>query len=252
MHLRSGVLGVVLTTVIGCGGHDGGGESRGGGTPVDAGADAAPYLAGLRVPAGTRISRTRFEPAAGDCEGASDCAVAGAEAACTALSSGYRVCVPEARLATEPSASPTVDACDATRPCGVGACYEALRFPSGQCGLGGAGEQNLCLADACQSDDDCPGGICGPSGLTSNELHVGGGARECFRADCLSDADCRLEAGGVCAFVADSCGSPLVGRGFRSAQMACVYPGGCHRDSECGGGACSIVDGTAVCLAPQD
>ena len=252
MQSRLAVLGVVFTTFIACGGRD---SASGGGPPgagVDAGTDAGPYLAALRLPPGTRISRTGLEPPAGGCDAADECGVAGAGATCAALSGGYRVCVPEARVATEPSVNPTVDECDATRPCGVGACYAALRFPSGQCGLGGAGEQNICLADACQSDADCAGGICGPSGLTSNELHAGGGARECFRAGCRDDADCRLEAGGVCAFVASSCGRPLVGSGFRSAQLACVYPGGCVTDSDCGGASCSIVDGTAVCLAPQN
>lgn len=240
--------------MIACGGREGSsGDGRPDGmTAGDAGGDPDHYLEGLRLPPGARISRSRFQPRSSECETDDECTSAGTGKTCAAVSQGYRVCVPEARLATAPSSDPAVDECDSTRPCGVGACYEAVRYPSGQCGLGGASQQNACLADTCQADDDCGDGICGPAGLTSDEWVDGGGVRQCFRADCRGDADCTLEALGVCALVAHSCGSAIVGPGFRPAQMACVYPGGCLSDSDCGGASCSIVDGTAVCLAAQD
>jgi hypothetical protein len=251
MRFRRPLL-LITLGVLSCGGREDAGDGTGGTTPADAGGGAEPYLEGLRTPPGTRISRSRFEPRPSECATDSECSESSAGAACTTLEGSYRVCVPVARVATAPSSNPSADECDSTRPCAAGSCFEALVLPSGQCGLGGASVQNACLADTCQSDCDCAGGICGPAGLTSNESISGGGVRQCFRADCRDDADCSLEQGGVCAFVPSSCGSPIVGRGFRPAQMACVYPGGCLRDSDCGDGACIIVDGTAVCLSAQN
>lgn len=245
-----GILGLGTGLGVACGGR---GESGATGpsnemSSPDAGNPRGEGFEELTAPPGTRIIVTELEPQVTECQTDLDCAGTGAAASCAALSSSYRVCVPEAPVATAPSSNPTGDECDSTRPCTVGACYQATLFASGQCGLGGASLQNACRSDSCDDDADCGAGLCGPPGVSSEEFEAGGAIRQCFAADCREDADCALVSGGVCALVASSCGGPGLGKMFRPAQLACVYPGGCARDADCMNGVCSILEGTAVCL----
>jgi hypothetical protein len=202
------------------------------------------------LPAGYAVAPSGLAAPGDECQTAGDCPVFGAgRARCVELVSGYRTCVNDVQVATVPSDYPSVDQCDATRPCALGACYATTVYASGQCGLGGASVQNRCQSDACSTDADCSGGVCGPPGLTSDALIEGGGVRQCLEADCRSNADCTEQAGGVCALVAGSCGpGESSSNEFRPAQLACVYAGGCVRASDCPKGACTIVAGSARCL----
>src|SRR6187431_854863 len=94
---------VALGVLSSCGGREASGDRRDGMTSPDAGEDTIPYLEGLRLPPGARISRSHFQPPRSECEAASECAVAGSVGTCTAISGRYRVCVPEVRVATAPT-----------------------------------------------------------------------------------------------------------------------------------------------------
>ena len=107
----------------------------------------------------------------------------------------------------------------------------------------------MCRSDGCSTDADCVGGLCGPPGLTSDVASEGGAIRQCFQADCRSNADCTELPGGVCALVASYCdrvGQPS--NAFHAARMSCVYADGCTGNSDCPRGTCTVVQGLAVCL----
>jgi hypothetical protein len=248
---------IAVVLVVACGGR----ESAGGHRSIDdmsGGADAsaappdtdASSDPAQSLPEGYRIASSGLEPPTSECVTASDCPAIGATGArCEEIVRGYRICIADAAEATQPGTDPSADQCDATRPCEVGTCFETTVYASGQCGFGGASVHNACRSDSCSSDAECPGGFCGPSGLTSDEFTEGGAVRQCFKADCRSDADCTKRVGGVCAWVRDSCAPaqrPITE--FRPAQLACVYAGGCVAGSDCRQGRCTVVDGAAVCI----
>jgi len=52
--------------------------------------------------------------------------------------------------------------------------------------------------------------------------------RGCLAAYCKTDADCGAAPGGACRLIANPCCPAPQG-------LACVYPGGCTKDSDCGG-----------------
>jgi len=215
----------------GCGGRENGASpspSDGDAMTQDVG-DAAPSSdATSALPDGSHIVPSGIVTKAAECQSPADCPSPNTDAICAdVVPGGYRVCVSHAPVADKPSVNPSGDQCDGTRPCASGTCYEAAQYPSGQCGLGGVSIQNLCRSDGCSSDADCPGGICGPQGLTSENNVSGGYVRQCFHADCHSNADCAEHAQGVCAFVAGGCPTTLGFHMFHPAQLACVYPDGC-------------------------
>ena len=132
----------------------------------------------------------------------------------------------------------------------AGKCYKVLQFaPPGACGVGGGFWLNACRSDACESDSDCPNGICGPAGLTADAEFSGSWTRQCFQAACRTNADCTEHAGGVCTLAGDSCAQ--VDAPFRPPVFACVYPDGCISVRDCPIGLRVVTNGSAVCVASQ-
>jgi hypothetical protein len=218
---------------------DGGRTDRG-----DSGAD---------LPPGSRIVPTGLQPRSSECTQSSDCPPSGSDVpVCSeVIPGGYRVCLYRPPEATHASTEPNQDECDATRPCATGKCYEVLRFSSGLCGLGGAAAYNACRSDACSADSECPNGFCGPPGLSSDSIVRRDWVRQCFQANCQTNDDCTQHAGGVCTLVSESCSHSDTGRLkglFHPARLACVYPDGCGRESDCPEGSCMVIDGSASCV----
>jgi hypothetical protein len=156
-----------------------------------------------------------------DCKSAADCA----GKPCVALTpGGYMVCEappPEATKCAPPGTLP-MDQCCASADCKTGKCYLSTSLP--QCSGPAMATYNECVSDACATDADCKNGtlpqICTPAGA------FGFATRQCLAAYCHTDADCGAKAGGHCATVSQPCCSTPGG-------LACVYPGGCQKDTDC-------------------
>lgn len=140
---------------------------------------------------------------------------------------GYQVCItlpPEATTCTDPM----TDQCCTSADCaskGGGSCYAAMYLQF--CG-GAQLLSNMCVKDGCMSDADCAGfgepAICAPAGAF-NEAK-----RQCFVAYCKTDADCTAKPGGACVVVGNNncCKLPA------PSGLACVYPGDCIQNGDCG------------------
>ncbi|HEX7604338.1 MAG TPA: hypothetical protein VF316_22120, partial [Polyangiaceae bacterium] len=174
----------------------------------------------------------------GDCATDADCN----GGTCIELApGGYKVCSkmpPEATMC-QPPGPPVMDQCCTSSDCKVGKCYASTSLP--YCGGPAMPLYNMFVADACATDKDCasnggPPQLCAPAGAW------GIPARFCALAFCHTSADCGAKAGGVCEPVANSCCSMPSG-------LACVYPGGCNKDQDCGQNAhCAIgSQGEAAC-----
>jgi hypothetical protein len=146
---------------------------------------------------------------------------------------GWKICVnvpPEATKCQMMGGQP--DQCCTSKDCKPpAACYDQTTLP--QCG-GVFAATNTCIADACQSDADCIHNnpepwICIPAGAW------GYPKRQCFTAYCRTNADCTAKTGGTCRPIANPCCNRPMG-------MACVYPGGCVRDPDCGDDAHCEID----------
>jgi len=180
---------------------------------------------------------------AGDCQTDADCM----GGTCAPLTpGGYLVCLDVAPPATSCAVPKTpMDQCCTSADCKGGkACYSTGVLTL--C-LGGPPPEiyNACVSDQCQSDADCAAGtapaICAPAGAFNYPL------RECFTAYCRTDADCTAQPCGACVTVSQPCcGVP--------AGLACVYPGGCSKNADCGQGSTCQIDpakGAGVCTTAQ-
>jgi hypothetical protein len=133
-----------------------------------------------------------------------------------------------------------MDQCCTSADCKQGKCYSTSSLP--YCGGPAMAVYNVCAADACAQDQDCPksGGapeLCAPAGAFGIPM------RFCMQGYCHTNADCTASPGGVCEPIQSSCCSVPAG-------VACVYPGGCKKDQDCGANAHCEVDpaqGAAVC-----
>jgi hypothetical protein len=154
---------------------------------------------------------------------------------------GYRICLqpPVEITSCSSPAAPNNQCCTSTDCTNGGKCYSSSSF--GQCGGPAMEVYNECLKDQCETDADCLGGgsdvqeICAPAGAFGNPV------RSCFPTYCV--AGCTAKPGGVCAPVSQPCCSTPGG-------LACVYPGGCAKDADCGeGNTCEIdiTTGTGQC-----
>lgn len=179
-------------------------------------------------------------PPGGDCT--SDAQCNGGQ--CVAITpGGYEVCAQEPPEATSCS-SPGLDQCCSTADCkGMGKCYSTTALAN--CGGPAMAPYNLCVADQCTDDASCAGSLsdvpmlCLPAGV------FGFVARFCLTAYCHTNADCTAQPGGACVPIRSSCCGTPVG-------IACVYPGGCSDDADCGqGNRCEIDDlhGTGTCVS---
>jgi hypothetical protein len=207
----------------------------------------------LGLPAGARIVASINQPR-GECMSAADCG-GGAGAACATVAGGYRVCTFQPPVATMSSSLASLDQCGPSRACSSGKCYSVLNFAGGQCGSAAALTYNNCRQDGCTSDADCPMGVCGPRGFSSEEKISGGPIRVCLPAACKSSAECLGQANGLCALVQAGCGIAADGTPteFLPAQLACVYPRGCTTASDCpredgSYSYCRVVRGEGVCV----
>lgn len=160
---------------------------------------------------------------AGDCESDADCD----GGKCGEVTpGGYAICLrlpPEATMCHAPGGPIDDLCCDSSECTGGGKCYSSYDVP--YCGGAAPAEYNACFGDACTNDGDCQGAgvtqICAPPGA------FGQPARACVVAYCKTDADCTARAGGRCAPIAAPCCATPAG-------LACVYPGGCKDQDDCG------------------
>ena len=163
---------------------------------------------------------------------------------CVALTpGGYTVCIDVPAEATMCKRQMPPDQCCKSSDCvngKKGACFDSTDLPA--CG-GAQIDANLCIDDACATDADCNSGgtpgICAPAGAFSQPKRV------CIVAYCKTDADCTQMGGGACKPVLNPCCSKP-----SPNALACVYPGGCAQDSDCGlDGAehCAVENGIGVC-----
>jgi hypothetical protein len=180
--------------------------------------------------------------APGDCASDADCA----GGTCVPLApGGYKVCVhlPGEALGCATPPGPIPDQCCTSADCSPGKCYRSSDTP--YCGGIPMPEYNVCIADACTSDEGCihdnpDPWICLPAGAFGNP------ARTCFTAFCRTNADCTAKGAGICAPIANPCCQVPQG-------LACVYTGGCTKDTDCasdGSQHCGIdgATGSSVCL----
>lgn len=178
----------------------------------------------------------------GDCQSSADCS---GNPCVEATPGGYKICQtapPEATGCTN-DAGPITDGCCTSADCqGGGLCFDQSKLPA--CGGPFPASYNACIGDACQGDADCADSegiprVCAPRGAWGNPV------RACVNAYCKTDADCAAAEGGRCAPVLWACCATPLG-------LACVYPGGCTRDSDCGTDgthACQVKDGKGQCVA---
>ena len=178
-------------------------------------------------------------PSHGDCKTDADC---GTGKCAPITPGGYLVClnIPPPATSCDSPMMPG-DQCCSSADCKSGQeCYSSGVLV--ECAGGPAMEiYNECVGDQCESDADCAGGnapqICAPVGAFGQPVHV------CFTAYCHTDADCTAQAGGACVTVSQPCCSAPQG-------LACVYPGGCSKDADCGqDNTCEIEseNGTGEC-----
>lgn len=172
-------------------------------------------------------------PPTGDCQSDADC---GGSTCAAVTPGGYKICLgaPPEATGCVPGA-PVPDECCTSADCAQGKCYDNSMLP--YCGGPFPAPYNTCVSDACQSDADCGAQqICAPAGAWGRPN------RACVAASCHTNADCG--AGGACVpIIATCCGTPQ--------GLACVFPGGCSKDSDCasdGSTHCEIKDGKGQCV----
>ncbi len=161
----------------------------------------------------------------GSCSGDSDCP----GGSCAVIgSAGPRVCVaPPPPQATQCHSGVGPDQCCTSKDCKTGGCYDSAKLPS--CGGPAMALGNRCYADECSGD---AGGCVGEGTGIANWVCLPAGAfgfpqRRCLRTWCRLDSDCGASPGGACRTMSDGCcGFPM--------SLACVYPGGCTKDADCG------------------
>jgi hypothetical protein len=178
----------------------------------------------------------------GDCATDADC-MGGTCASITP--GGYKVCLnppPEATACNTPEPG-VMDQCCTSANCMGAKCY--LNSWEHQCSGPVVVPSNECISDLCTSDAMCGNQVapqlCAPAGA------FGSPVRTCMIAFCKTDGDCKAKPGGICVPVSQPCCQVPGGLG-------CVYPGGCRKDSDCGGmDACQLdmKSGTGQCVASQ-
>jgi hypothetical protein len=176
----------------------------------------------------------------GDCQTDADCGTG----TCAPLTpGGYLVCLDILPPITSCTSPMSKNQCCSSADCKSGqACYSSGVLT--ECSGGPAVQiYNECVGDACASDADCTGGaspqICAPAGAFDHPV------RACFTAYCHTSADCTAHPGGACVTVTQPCCAVPGG-------LACVYPGGCRKNADCGeNGPCQIdpPTGTGQCLS---
>lgn len=239
------MVAAIVAAAIGCGGNVM--------VEQDAGAGGAGGSGGSGAAGGTTSTTTTTSglggttgsgggAATGDCSTDADCP----GGTCIELApGGWKTCghVPdEAKACTSPP-PPMPDECCASSDCAGGRCYRSSDVP--YCGGMPMPEYNVCIVSGCASDADCIHGnpnpyICLPAGA------FGQPERTCFTGYCHTNADCSAHPGGRCEPIQNPCCGVPQG-------LACVYPGGCRKDSDCandGSQHCAIEPstGSAVCV----
>jgi hypothetical protein len=240
---------------VGCGGGDsddsdgggatGGSNGNGGSGAASSGSGGSSQALPSRVVASANPPEARECISAGECNGGPP-----GTPACDTVAGGYNVCTHQPAPATGASMNAAADECNATKPCAAGStCYPVLAYAGGLCGNAPPVQRNACRKDGCTSDADCPGGVCGPRGLTVDEDILGGAIRECIKASCKSNADCTAQANGICALVQGTC----AGSTFLAPELACVYPNGCTGNENCPTNTaviCRVLNGVGSCVTP--
>jgi hypothetical protein len=198
-----------------------------GGSTSTSGTQATNATTGTHATTGTQSTSNTASTGSGvshGCKTSADCN----GNPCVALTpGGYQVCItppPEATMCIDMM----TDQCCTSADCaakGGGGCYAAMNLQF--CG-GAQLSSNWCVKDGCMSDADCAGtgspAICAPAGAFSEPK------RECFAAYCKTDADCTTMAGGACVVIGNNgcCKLPA------PFGLACVYPGDCVNNTDCG------------------
>jgi hypothetical protein len=196
----------------------------------------------------SRVVASANPPEPGECISGGECmSMTPGAAACATVAGAYRVCTYQPPVAMGSSMNAAADECNATKACADGTCYPVLAFAGGLCGNAPPIQRNACRKDGCASDADCPGGACGPRGLTVDENILGGAIRECIKASCKSNADCTAQANGMCALIQATCS----GSTYIAPEFACVYPSGCTGNENCPtntASICRVIGGVGTCV----
>jgi len=205
----------------------GAGGGAGAGGSGSAGSHAGNGGTGVGGAGGGRIKNS------GDCDTASDC---GGDPCVELSSNGYRACVAKVPEATACS-SPAGQCCKTADCAAAGKAGKCLLGPA-QPSCGGPVQvpTNVCAADLCKSESDCPGSnaTCVPAGVFGRKIGT------CMMGGCRRDSDCKEGTGGACLPIAGACCPGPAG-------LYCVYKDGCVNDADCPGGHCEVSSGKAVC-----
>lgn len=191
---------------------------------------------------GDEVSDGGFQPKPG-CSSNAECADQPSATTCFEFGSeGPSTCGYLHVPVTECQVELPGDECCSNQDCDGARCFLVSRLAV-QCSATSGGDgRNLCVVDDCESDADCPAGLCAPDGY--------GEGRTCVPAACKTDADCSQREGGVCAVLDLGCCDEVIGGApTRTPEIACLYPGdGCQSDADCRGGEyCVVRAGRAVC-----
>ena len=153
-------------------------------------------------------------------------------AVCTEIvPGGFRVCTSEPDDAVDCSDG-TVQECCSSADCTPGSkCYNEAILPAHTCGVVSFPPLNVCDWDMCNDQEGCEkDAVCLPRGAEARPN------RDCLPAACRTDADCRVEPGGICAPVEDPCCPVWAG-------LYCVYPtDGCRTGADCALSQTCVVD----------
>jgi len=230
---RSSALVLALLLVACAGDSEGIGGSGGAGGATSSSSTSA---AGGGGATGGGGEGGAFEIPTGDCVTSADC---GGAPCLELVPGGFDVCDATPQEVTE-CIGPKGDddeCCDSSE-CAGATCYASGDLP--YCGGAMPIPRNRCIGDECGADLDCAGGatdaICAPAGA------FGQPGRACVQAYCRTNADCTDEPNGYCAPILNPCCNSVLG-------LACVYPSGCRRDSDCANGHCDLdtATGRGVC-----
>lgn len=201
--MRARIAPLALAVALGCGGvvqqGTGGAGGQGAATTSSTASSTSSSSGGGAAPFG-------------ECASDADCG----GAPCVSLTAdGYGVCIVHVDPVTHCGPG-EMGCCNSDLCAGDSHCYP----PFGYCG-GLVGPQNECLADACQSNEDCAAGhFCVPAGVFAYPV------KTCVLAACRENADCTAEPGGRCEPVEDTCCAGVF-------ALYCVYPDGCRTKADC-------------------
>lgn len=164
-----------------------------------------------------------------ECQGDTDCPDG---ATCVDVNAGFKLCKHPVLEATQ-CADPADECCNTTE-CGTGKKCVAGP-PTAHCGGAQPRMNNVCVADECATQADCPGAaLCMPAGTVGNAMNV------CVPAACTGTF-CGQESLSPCALLRDPC--------CQSVPIGFYCVSECIQNADCPGGYCELspADGGPKC-----